>query len=104
MGDKKFKTYVSTQYPFLKLGTALKDELGRHVTISFGESAPGLYTAKSAAEEEFIESRDWWKVKIWPFDQGKAAEALKTAAGTPVGEAPAEVEEKTPAITRQLRK
>jgi hypothetical protein len=69
----QFKTYVCNEYPYLKLGSALKDEHDRHITIAFGEGVPGLYTAKSAEEERFIESRDWYGVKIFPFDQGAAA-------------------------------
>jgi len=68
----QFKTFVCNDFPYLKLATALKDEHGGHITIAFGEGVPGLYTAKSAAEEEFIESRDWFGVKIFPFDQETA--------------------------------
>jgi hypothetical protein len=70
----QFKTYVCNEYPFLKLGSALKDEHDRHITIAFGEGVPGLYAAKSAAEEKFIESREWFGVKIFPFDQGAEPE------------------------------
>ncbi len=74
MPEKKFKTYCCNDFPFLKLSSALKDEHGVHITIAFGQGTPGLYTARSAEEEKLIESRDWYGVKIFPFDQETKAE------------------------------
>jgi hypothetical protein len=63
----KFKTYVCLKYPFLNIGTLIKNEHGVHRSLHFGHGGnpPGYFTATCKEDEQIIEKNSHFKLDVF---------------------------------------